>query len=307
MKKYVLILTAALTAIMLTACGMSKEQIAQSLTTLDSAYQNGSYDQAKAEVDKLDKEYNNMTDEQKIKFGELRSSVENAVLNASLIREALNNAQSFCDQKMFYEANAELDKISGYSFHPTEQAKYDELKNIITSSIETWEVTEELQKIEMLQNSGDYDLAMTTINNLDMSAATDNQRQQYDLLKNKINNSKILVIAENEYNHGRYSSALSTIATVNTAYLTAEQIQRLDTIKNYAEISKQRTEGISEAQARNIAQAANRDMYITSVTSSNYLGSPVYVVGMRSRDPYLGWEIGVVILKSTGAIVTTLA
>ena len=186
MRKVFLAVTAVFAAIMLTACAMSQEQIASSLVNLDNAYQAGTYEQAKEEIEKLDKAYNKMSEEQKSRFGELRASVENAVTNAAAIQDGLNNAQNFYDQKMYYEAQAELDKLKAYQIPPAEKAKFDGLQGNISTALGALKITESLQKIESLYNSGDYSAASAAMDGLDMSAATDEQNQKLVNLKQQI-------------------------------------------------------------------------------------------------------------------------
>ena len=70
-----------------------------------------------------------MTEEQKSKYEELQPLIEYATQKSGEINNALNDAQSLCDQKMYYEASQALDKIStDYKLPPTEQKKFDEEK-----------------------------------------------------------------------------------------------------------------------------------------------------------------------------------
>ena len=96
MKKLYLTLSDVCAAFMLTACGMSTEEIATYMTSLEASYQNGVYDQAQSEIEALDKAYDKMTDEQKTKFDELRSSVEYAVSSSAAINDGLTSAQAAC-------------------------------------------------------------------------------------------------------------------------------------------------------------------------------------------------------------------
>lgn len=282
-KKHILILTAAVISVMLAACGMSQEQIAESLASLDSAYQTGVYDQAKKELDRLDGSYNNMTDEQKNKFGELRPLVENAVTNAAAIQDALNNAQSFYDQKMYYEAQQELEKLNNYQLPPAEKARFDALQGNVGNSIAAWKITESLRNIEALYNSGDYDLASTTINGLDISAASADQRQQYDLLRGKIEHSRLLVQAEGEYNNGKYSNALSTLSAINTSYLDAAQVQKYNGLKGNAESAKAEADKKVNSKQKAIDMVKSQRRLDGSAASDDYLG---IVYSAEDRSSY---------------------
>ena len=52
-----------------------------------------------------------MTEEQKSKYEELQPLIEYATQKSGEINNALNDAQSVCDQKMYYESSQSLDKI----------------------------------------------------------------------------------------------------------------------------------------------------------------------------------------------------
>lgn len=166
-RKLLLILALSMTFI-LSACGMSSTEIATYMTSLETSYQNGAYEQAQSEVKKLEKSTKNMTEEQKTKFDELKSSVEYAVTSSAAINEGLNNAQNNLDKKMYYEAVQELDKLTAtYTMPPAEQKKYDEKKTAADKGIKTIKATEALQKVESLLNGGDYNTASSELGNVD--------------------------------------------------------------------------------------------------------------------------------------------
>ena len=50
MKKYYLLIVTIFTAFMLTACGMSSEDITAYMTSFDASYQSGAYGQAQSEM-----------------------------------------------------------------------------------------------------------------------------------------------------------------------------------------------------------------------------------------------------------------
>lgn len=199
MKKYYLILVAVFTAFMLTACGMSSEEIATYMTSLETSYQNGTYEQAQSEVKKLEKSTKNMTEEQKTKFDELKLSVEYAVASLSAINKGLDNAQSNLDQKMYYEAVQELDKITAtYTMPPAEQKKYDEKKAAADKGIKSVKAGEVMQKAESALSSGDYNAASSELGNVDTSALTEEQNQKYQSLQTQITEAKAKAEAEAE-------------------------------------------------------------------------------------------------------------
>lgn len=99
MKKIYLLLLTVCASFMLAGCGMTSEEIATYMTSLEASYQNGMYEQAQTEIEALDKEYNKMTDEQKTKFDELKSSVEYALSSSAAINEGLTNAQNLLTNK----------------------------------------------------------------------------------------------------------------------------------------------------------------------------------------------------------------
>lgn len=257
MKKGYLILVAVFTAFMLTACGMSAEEISTYMTSLESSYQNGAYEQAVSEVKKLEKSYKNMTDEQKGKFDELKPLVEYAVESVGAINEGLNNAQSFYDQKMYYEASQELEKLTAaYTMPPTEQKAFDEKKTAVDAAIKSWKVTEALQKTEAAYNNADYDTAANELATVDTSALSEEQNQLYQSLQNKIKMSQLLLQAEREFNNGNLNSASSTLSSINTAYLSAEQNQKYSSLNKKVTDAKAAANKITHDRARKIAAGA---------------------------------------------------
>ena len=243
-----------LSVALLTSCGMSPEKIAQSLSQLDSSYNSGEYTQAKETCIKLDKVYKKMSDEQKNKFFELRPLVDNAIANISAIQEGINNAQIFYDKKMYYESQAELDKLKEFQLPPLEKSKIDKLQETVYTAIKIWKITEGLQKIEATYNSGDYDLALNLITEIDISNSIEEQKQLYVSLKGKIDNSRALVQAENEYNNGKYSTSLNTLSNIDTTYLSETQLNKFKSLKNNATTAKKKAENtISESQAKQLA------------------------------------------------------
>ena len=117
MKRKTLFIILATLVLSLTSCAMSTEKIGTALSNINNEYQSGTYEQAQTEIVKLEKVTKKMTDEQKSKYDELKPLIEYATQKSGEINNALNDAQSLCDQKMYYEANQALDKIStDYNF-----------------------------------------------------------------------------------------------------------------------------------------------------------------------------------------------
>ena len=277
MKKYYLILVAVLTTFMLTACGMSSEEISTYMTSLENSYQTGAYEQALSEIKKLDKSTQNMTEEQKTKFDELKSSVEYAVTSSAAINEGLNNAQSQIDQKMYYEANQELDKIiATYTMPPAEQKKFDEKKAAVDNGIKRVKANEAMEKAEATLNSGDYEGASNELGNVDTSALSEEQQQKYQALQNKI-------------------------ATAKAEAEAAAKAKAEAEAKAKAEAAAK--SGISAAQAQSIALSNYPDHKIKSVSSTTENGVAAYAVEMQ--DIEYGDELWVIVNKSSGAIITT--
>ena len=184
MKKLYLILSAVCTAFMLAACGMTTEEITTYMTSLEASYQNGVYEQAQTEIETLDKEYNKMTDEQKTKFDELKSSVEYALSSSDAINEGLTNAQNFLDQQMYFEASQELENlIASYTMPPTEQKIFDEKKAAADSGIKAWNATSVMQEATQLLNSGDYNAATEKLGTLDISSLSQEQQAEYQSIQ----------------------------------------------------------------------------------------------------------------------------
>lgn len=310
MKKQYLILVVICMSLLLTACGLSTEEIATYMTSLDASYQNGTYEQAMTEVKKLDKAYKKMTDEQKVKFDELKPLVEYASASVGAINEGLNNAQSFYEQKMYYEASQELEKVStAYTLPPAEQKVFDEKKVAVDLGIKAWKITEALQKAEAAYNVADYDTATNELATIDIASLSEGENQVYISLQTKIEMSKRLLQAESELNACKYETALKTLSSINTEYLSTEQIQKHTYLKETTAHAKAKADnaklmnaGISEAQAKSIAlqQISGSVNYVRSTT---YSGTDVYSVNIMDVE---GYERSVIIDKKTGGILTIL-
>lgn len=191
MKRKTLFIILATLVLSLTSCAMSTDEIATYLTSINSSYQNGAYEQAQTEIEKLNKSTKNMTDEQKSKYDELKPLIEYATQKSGEINNALNDAQSLCDQKMYYEASQALDKIAtDYKLPPTEQKKFDEEKTTAENGIKSVKITDALKNVETIYNGGDYDKATEELSKIDTSNLTDAQSQKYQSLQTNIANAK---------------------------------------------------------------------------------------------------------------------
>lgn len=191
MKRKTLFIILATLVLSLTSCAMSTDEIATYLTSINSSYQNGAYEQAQTEMEKLNKSTKNMTDEQKSKYDELKPLIEYATQKSGEINNALNDAQSLCDQKMYYEASQTLDKIAtDYKLPPTEQKKFDEEKTTAENGIKSVKITDALKNVETIYNGGDYDKTTEELSKIDTSNLTDAQSQKYQSLQTNIANAK---------------------------------------------------------------------------------------------------------------------
>jgi len=191
MKRKILLTVAVILMVMLSACGMSEEKIGTALSNINNEYQSGTYEQAQTEIVKLEKVTKKMTDEQKSKYDELKPLIEYATQKSGEINNALNNAQSLCDQKMYYEASQALDKIAtDYKLPPTEQKKFDEEKTTAENGIKSVKITDALKNVETIYNGGDYDKATEELSKIDASNLTDAQSQKYQSLQTNIANAK---------------------------------------------------------------------------------------------------------------------
>ena len=191
MKRKILLTVSVILTVMLSACGMSEEEIGTALSNINNEYQSGTYEQAQTEIVKLEKVTKKMTDEQKSKYDELKPLIEYAVQSSGEINNALNDAQGLCDQKMYYEASQALDKISmDYKLPPTEQKKFDEEKTTAENGIKSVKVTDALKNVETIYNGGDYDKATEELSKIDTSNLTDAQSQKYQSLQTNIANAK---------------------------------------------------------------------------------------------------------------------
>lgn len=240
MKKIYLALSAVCAAFMLAACGMTTEEITTYMTSLEASYQNGMYEQTQTEIEVLDKEYNKMTDEQKTKFDELKSSVEYALSSSDAINEGLTNAQNLLDQQMYFEAAQALQNLTAsYTMPPMEQKIFDEKKAAADNGIKTWNAASIMQEATQLLNSGDYDAAAEKLATLDISSLSQEQQAEYQTLQTSINDAK-------------------TAAAEAQARAAAEAAAR-------AEAERKANEGISTSEARSIAADA-LGMSVSSIT-----------------------------------------
>ena len=191
MKRKILLTVAVILTVMLSACGMSEEEIGTALSNINNEYQSGTYEQAQTEIVKLEKVTKKMTDEQKSKCDELKPLIEYAVQSSGEINNALNDAQGLCDQEMYYEASQALDKISmDYKLPLTEQKKFDEEKTTAENGIKSVKITDALKNVETIYNGGDYDKATEELSKIDTSNLTDAQSQKYQSLQTNIANAK---------------------------------------------------------------------------------------------------------------------
>lgn len=241
MKKLYLILSAVCTAFMLAACGMTTEEITTYMTSLEASYQNGVYEQAQTEIETLDKEYNKMTDEQKTKFDQLKSSVEYALSSSYAIKEGLTNAQNFLDQQMYFEASQELENLTAsYIMPPAEQKIFDEKKATADSGIKAWNATSIMQEATQLLNSGDYNAATEKLGTLDISLLSQEQQAEYQSIQTDISDAKTAAAAQ--------------------ARAAAEAAAR-------AEAERKANEGISASEAKSIvANAMGADLSEVTIT-----------------------------------------
>ena len=282
MKKRLLLIFALSMTVILSACGMSAEEITTYMTSLETSYQNGAYEQAQAEVQKLEKSEKNMTDEQKTKFNELKSSVEYAVSSSAAINESLNNAQGQLDQKMYYEAAQALDKLSAdYKLPPTEQKKFDEEKSVAENGIKSVKLTEALNNVEATFNSGDYDAAEDALSKIDTSNMNDTQSQKYQSLQSRIANAKAEKAAQEK--------------------AAAEAAAK-------AEAERKAREGISLSQAQSIALQRYPKCHVTNTNETVYQGTEVYMVTVEGEVEADGYkeEASIVIDKHTGRVITEI-
>ena len=222
MKKKLLLILALSMSVTLSSCGMNAEEITTYMTSLETSYQNGAYEQAQSELQKLAKSEKNMTDEQKTKFEELKTSVEYAVSSSSAINESLNNAQSQLDQKMYYEAEQALDKLStDYKLPPIEQKKFDEEKSAAENGIKSVKVTEALNNVENIFNSGNYESAEIALSGVDTSNMNDTQSLKYQSLIGDIANAKANKAAQEKAEAER--KARESVISADQALSIAQQ------------------------------------------------------------------------------------
>lgn len=275
MKKILLSFIAVLTALMLTACGMTAEEIDTAITQIDTTYQAGTYEQAQEEITALEKEYKKMSDEQKGKFDELKSSVEYAAKSAETIKYGFDSAQNLYDQKMYYEAQAELRKVEEtYTMPPAEKKVFEEKKTAINEAIKNLKITEAFQRVEAAYNSKDYNTATSELNNIDLISLSEEQKGNYQSWQTKIAEAKAKAEAE--------------------AKAKAE-----------AAAKAKAEAGISQSKVIEIALNRHPGYSVGSVSTQTYNGIEVYSVYMEKYDYDIGEkdEVSVLINKKTGAFV----
>lgn len=227
MKRKILLTVAVILMVMLSACGMSEEKIGTALSNINNEYQSGTYEQAQTEIVKLEKVTKKMTDEQKSKYDELKPLIEYATQKSGEINNALNDAQSLCDQKMYYEASQTLDKIAtDYKLPPTEQKKFDEEKTTAENGIKSVKITDALKNVETIYNGGDYDKATEELSKIDTSNLTDAQSQKYQSLQTNIANAKAAAekaVAEKAAAEAKAKQGISKSQTENLVLNTFDR------------------------------------------------------------------------------------
>ena len=268
MKKYYLLIATIFTTFILTACGMTSEDITAYMTSLDASYQSGAYEQAQSEVEKLDKAYKKMTDDQKTKFDELKSSVQYAAESAPAINNALDNVQSMLDQEKYDEASEALEKIDNdYTLPPAEQKKFDEKKTAADTGIRALKAAEALQNAESLLNSGDYNAASAELDNVDTSLLSEEQQEAHQSLQIKISDAKAAAEAK--------------------AKAAAEAKAKAD----------------AQNKAKQVALSACPGGRVKSITESNHNGLPVYEVVVNRGDANTMFYVS----KASGTIVESIS
>lgn len=259
------------TVLALTACGMTEEEITTYMTSLESSYKDGVYEQAQSEIETLSKAYEKMTDEQKSKFDELKSSVEYAVSSSSAINDGLSRAQGMLDQKMYFEASQELETLAAsYTLPPAEQNIFDEKKSAADNGINEWKTTSAIQEAKQLLNSGDYTAAEEKLQGIDLSALSQESQAEYQSLQTAISDAKTAA-----------------------AEAAAEAAAR-------AEAERKANEGISASKAKSIAaEAMNMPASCVTITDN---GSYYYAYGEEVQSDGFINEEGCKVDKKTGYV-----
>lgn len=188
MKKAAYLLTVALLTLILVSCGMSPKQISTAIVSAETDYQSGAYADAQKKLDGLDKVTKKMTEEQKSRYTNIKTAIDSALQSADTIKYSFDSAQNLYNQGMYYEANAELDKLAAtYTLPPVEQEIFNAKKDLIAKGIK---IEDDFKKVSSAFNNKDYNTASSILLTMDASIMTDTQKQNYQTWNTKVSNAK---------------------------------------------------------------------------------------------------------------------
>lgn len=236
-KRAVVGLAAAVCAVFLPAsCGMSSEDITSVMDTMTEEYSAGNYEEAYEYIKELDRAYEKMTEEQKSAYDELKSLAEYAHDNAGAIFAKLDAVKGFIDQKVYYEANAEIEALArGYALPADAQSVFDEYKAIVDAGIRDVTVNDIFTAVEAAFGNSDYDTAVSQLNGLAGIEMTEEQRARMEQWSGKLAALSGLIAAQTEYESGKYSDTLDMIGSIDISLLNDTQQEQAESLKQQAE------------------------------------------------------------------------
>lgn len=219
-------------SLVLAACGLSPEEISSTMDAMKNEYQAGGYNEAYAHIETLDKAYKNMSDEQKSTYDEIKVQVEYAYNNAEDIKNKLSDVSAFIEQKLYYEANAEIEAlVNNYYLPPAEQTTYDSFKSAIDEGIRIVKINNVFNAVEKEFNNNNYDGVIEKLNSLDENVMTDEEKRTRDVWRNKAEELSKLITVRTNYDNGKYSTAASILSLIDTELLNDTQREQYDKLK----------------------------------------------------------------------------
>ena len=218
---------------LLSACGMSAEEIAVTMEQAGKEYETGDYTPAQEYIGKLEGSYKKMTDEQKGEYDRLKPLIDYAAENIDAINESFAAVDGYIDRKMYYEAGTELSDISGkYELPPTEQQIFEEKNIVVNDGIRNWKVFSSFKDAETAFNNNDSDTVKKILEEINFDELTEEQKNTYQEWKNKTDALVMLKLSESQCNNKRYSEAKKTLESVQLSLLNEAQKGLYNDIKN---------------------------------------------------------------------------
>ena len=217
----------------LAACGMSTEDMTSTIDAMQSEYRAGSYNDAYARIEELDKAYEDMGDEQKTVYGDIKEQVEYAYKNAADIDARLAAVGELINRGAYEDADKALGTlISLYTLPPAEQAEYDSFENDIDEGIRIKMESDPFYAVEAEFNKNNYSGVIDLLENLDENTMTEEQKETHVFWRKRAEELSKLLTVQSNYDQGKYSTAASILSLIDPDLLNDSQRVEYDTLKH---------------------------------------------------------------------------